>query len=71
MSGVAAADHQGGRGAVQFRNGVVIYQGAEAGLMASINIELNYIRYEPMGADSSLQPWIDKTWRPGEIELVE
>ncbi len=39
--------------------------------MDSINIEINPIRYEPMGAGGSLQPWFDKTWRPGELELAE
>jgi hypothetical protein len=59
MSGVAVADRQGGSGTVQFQNGAVIYRGTEAGLMASINIELNHIRYELDGS-GQFAPTVDR-----------
>lgn len=48
MSGVAVLAEAGGSGTAPFKNGVVIYQGANAGLMAGINIGLDYIRHEPL-----------------------
>ncbi len=48
VTGVAVAGEAGGSGKASFTNGVAMYQGANVGLMAGINIGLNYIRYEPL-----------------------
>lgn len=48
-SGVAVAAEHGTSGTTPFQDGVAIYQGANTGLMAGVNVGLNYIRYEPMG----------------------
>ncbi|MHC5024638.1 MAG: YSC84-related protein, partial [Planctomycetota bacterium] len=47
VSAVAVAGEAGGSTAAQFQNGVAMYQGASTGLMAGVNIGLDYIRYEP------------------------
>ena len=36
--------------------------------MSGIDDDGTYTVY--LGMYSPLQPWIDQTWRPGEIELV-
>jgi lipid-binding SYLF domain-containing protein len=51
VTGVAVLGRAGGTGTGQFNRGVVIYEGASAGLMAGVNIGLNYIRFEPMAKD--------------------
>jgi len=48
VDGVAVAVEAGGSGAASFTHGVAVYQGANVGLMAGMNIGLNYIRYEPL-----------------------
>ncbi len=48
VAGVAVAIEAGGSGKAPFRNGVALYQGANAGLMAGVNIGLDYIRYKPL-----------------------
>ena len=45
-SGVAVFDEQGGSGAAPFQDGLAVYQGANKGLMAGVNVGLNNIRYE-------------------------
>jgi lipid-binding SYLF domain-containing protein len=47
-SAVAVAAEAGGSGTAAFENGVAVYQGANAGLMAGVNIGLDYVRYEPL-----------------------
>ncbi|MHC5024637.1 MAG: YSC84-related protein [Planctomycetota bacterium] len=51
VSAVAVAAEAGGSTAAQFENGVAMYQGANTGLMAGVNIGLDYIRYKPLGAE--------------------
>lgn len=48
VAGVAVALESGTSGKAPFRNGVAIYQGANTGLMAGVNIGLDYIRYKPL-----------------------
>ncbi len=48
MSGVAVLAESGGSATAPFKDGVVIYQGANSGLMAGINIGLDYIRHQPL-----------------------
>ncbi len=48
MSGVLVVGRSGGSAKVPFKNGVAIYQGASTGLMAGINIGLDYMRYQPL-----------------------
>lgn len=47
--GVAVVADAGGSGKASFTNGVAVYQGANTGLMAGVNVGMNYIRYEPLG----------------------
>lgn len=47
VSGVAVAGEAGGSATQPFVNGVAVYQGANNGLMAGVNIGLDYVRYEP------------------------
>ena len=39
----------GGAGAASFTDGVVIYEGDQAGLMAGVSVGLDYMRYEAVG----------------------
>jgi lipid-binding SYLF domain-containing protein len=48
VGAVAVAAEAGGSTAAQFQNGVAMYQGANTGLMAGVNIGLDYIRYKPL-----------------------
>lgn len=43
---IAVVADAGGSGAGQFENGVVIYQGANTGLMAGVNVGLDVMRFE-------------------------
>jgi len=43
---VAVAAEAGGSGTGSFTNGVVVYQGANTGLMAGVNVALDYLRYQ-------------------------
>ena len=45
---VAVAADAGASGTAPFQHGVAIYQGSNKGLMAGVNIGLDYMRYEPM-----------------------
>ena len=46
-SGVLVAVESGASASNNFQNGVVLYEGANKGLMAGVNVGLNYMRYEP------------------------
>lgn len=46
--GVAVLGEEGGSGVAPFQEGLAIYQGANTGLMAGVNVGLNNIRYEPV-----------------------
>jgi len=48
VDGVAVAGEAGTSGRASFDNGVAIYQGASTGLIAGVNIGLDYLRYEPL-----------------------
>lgn len=50
-SGVLVAVETGASASNNFQNGVVLYEGANKGLMAGVNVGLNYMRYEPFKAD--------------------
>ena len=52
VSAVAVAAESGGSAKTPFKDGVAVYQGANTGLMAGVNIGLDYIRYEPLGGGS-------------------
>lgn len=51
--GVAVANEAGGSASHAFQHGVVVYEGANRGLMAGANIGLNYVRFKSMEAESS------------------
>ena len=48
VSGVVVVGEGGASGKAPFENGVAIYQGASTGLMAGVDIGLNYMRYKPL-----------------------
>ena len=48
VSGVVVVAESGGSGTAPFQNGVAVYQGASTGLMAGVNIGLDWLRYEPL-----------------------
>ena len=50
VAGMAVAGDSGGNNTASFTDGVAVYQGASGGLMAGVNIGLNYIRYQPLDA---------------------
>jgi len=52
VNAVAVAGDEGGSALALFDDGIAIYQGANTGLMAGVNIGLDYIRYKPMDNDS-------------------
>lgn len=52
-TGVLVGGEAGGSQTAPFQNGVAVYQGANQGLMAGVNIGLNYVRYKPLEAESS------------------
>ena len=45
---VAVVAEKGGSLPVNFDHGVALYQGANAGLMAGVNVALDYMRYKPL-----------------------
>ena len=49
VSGVVVAGEAGGSGQAPFKKGVAVYQGANTGLMAGVNVGLDVLRYEPLG----------------------
>jgi hypothetical protein len=51
VSGVVLVGESGDSAKAPFENGVAVYQGASTGLMAGVNIGLNYISYKPLGEE--------------------
>ncbi len=49
VSGVVVVAQEGTSGVGRFENGVAVYQGASSGLMAGVNVALDYLRYKPLG----------------------
>lgn len=49
VSGVVVVAQEGTSGVGRFENGVAVYQGASSGLMAGVNVALDYLRYQPLG----------------------
>ena len=49
VSGIAVAGKAGVSAKAPFNNGVAVYQGANAGLMAGVNVGLDRMRFEPLG----------------------
>lgn len=47
VAGVALVGNTGTSGKASFSDGVAVYQGASTGLLAGVNIGLDYMRYEP------------------------
>ncbi|MHC4446630.1 MAG: lipid-binding SYLF domain-containing protein [Planctomycetota bacterium] len=47
-TGVAVLGEAGGSATAPFQNGIAMYQGANTGLMAGVNVGLDWIRYEPL-----------------------
>ncbi len=47
-TGVAVLGEAGGSATAPFQSGIAMYQGASTGLMAGVNIGLDYIRYRPL-----------------------
>ncbi len=50
-TGVAILGEAGGSMTAPFQNGIALYQGANTGLMAGVNIGLDYIRYAPLDSN--------------------
>ena len=48
VNAMAVVGEEGGSSLGLFDDGMVIYQGANTGLMAGVNIGLDYIRYKPL-----------------------
>ncbi len=46
--GVVIVGETGGSSRAHFDNGLAVYQGANTGLMAGVNVGLDYIRYKPL-----------------------
>jgi hypothetical protein len=51
VSAIAVVADTGGNATTKFDNGVCVYQGANGGLMAGVNMALDYMRYKPLGDD--------------------
>lgn len=51
VSGVVVVAQEGTSGVGRFENGVAVYQGASSGLMAGVNVALDYLRFKPLGQD--------------------
>ncbi len=52
VAGVAVAGDHGDSASAPFTNGVAVYQGASTGLIAGVNIGLDYMRYKDLSPDS-------------------
>lgn len=50
VSGVVVVGEAAATTTAPFTHGVALYQGADTGVMAGVNVGLNYIRYRPMAA---------------------
>ncbi len=48
-AGIAVLDSNAAAGVAPFQKGIAVYQGANSGLMAGVNIGLNNIRFEALG----------------------
>lgn len=48
VSGVVVVSDTGTSGTAPFGSGVAVYQGASSGLMAGVNIGLDYMRFKPL-----------------------
>ena len=48
VGAVAVAGDAGGSARAPFEHGLAVYQGANSGLMAGVNIGLDYISYKPL-----------------------
>jgi lipid-binding SYLF domain-containing protein len=48
VSGIVVVAESGSSGTAKFERGVAVYQGANKGLMAGLNLGLDYMRYEPL-----------------------
>ncbi len=51
VGGVAVIADSGAATTASFTNGVATYEGAQTGLMAGVNIALDYVRFVPFGED--------------------
>ncbi len=51
VSGVVVVAQEGTSGIGRFENGVAVYQGASSGLMAGVNVALDYLRFKPLGSE--------------------
>ena len=51
VSGVVVVAQEGTSTVGRFENGVAVYQGASSGLMAGVNVALDYLRYKPLGSE--------------------
>jgi lipid-binding SYLF domain-containing protein len=49
VSGVVVIGEAGMSAQIPFENGIAIYQGAQAGLMAGVNVGLDLMRFEAIG----------------------
>lgn len=47
-NGIAVAGESGGSVTAPFQDGIAVYQGANRGLMAGVQVALNNIRFEPL-----------------------
>jgi len=48
VSGVVVVSESGESGTMRFQDGVAVYQGASTGLIAGVNVALDYLRYQPL-----------------------
>jgi lipid-binding SYLF domain-containing protein len=48
VSAIAVVAQEGGSGTAKFENGVAVYQGANTGLMAGVNMALDYMRFKSL-----------------------
>jgi lipid-binding SYLF domain-containing protein len=51
VAGHAVAGEAAKTGKASFTDGVAVYQGAQTGLIAGVNVGLDYVRYKPLGAE--------------------
>ena len=51
VSAVGVAGESGGGTTMPFQDGIAIYQGADTGLMAGVNVSLDYIRYKSLAEE--------------------
>ena len=50
VSATIVAVDKGASGSAPFQNGLAVYEGANKGLMAGMNIGLDFVRYQPMNS---------------------